>query len=205
MTEAFALAGIQVHYGYFPWARSYEQAKTGKWDGTFLWFDTPERRKHFYISDPVLDITYVFFHLQTYAFAWETVDDLHGIKIGGTLTYNYGEAFTRAEKAGTISVERTSTDEKNFKKLLKGRIHIFPNDLEAGLEILRKLFTPEQVALFTYHPRPVKAAPHHVLFSKKITRNKQLVERFNRGLQQLQARGHVVQYRAESRQGASQQ
>jgi polar amino acid transport system substrate-binding protein len=203
VTDAFALAGIEVHYGYFPWPRAYEQALTGKWDGTFLWFDTPERRKHFYISDPVLDITYVFFHLKTYSFDWNTVDDLQGITIGGTLTYDYGDAFTRAEKAGTIRVERTSTDEKNFKKLLKGRIHIFPNDLEAGLAILRKHFTPEQVSVFTSHPRPVRAAPHHVLFSKKITRNAQMVERFNKGLRQLKARGNVAQYRAESRRGAS--
>ena len=62
ITEAFALSGIDVEFGYFPWARSYEYAKKGEWDGTFLWFDTSERRKDFFISEPVLNIQYVFFH-----------------------------------------------------------------------------------------------------------------------------------------------
>ena len=40
-----------------------------------------------------------------------------------------------------INVERVSTDELNFKKLLKRRIHIFPNERESGYAMLRKLFT----------------------------------------------------------------
>ena len=130
VTEAFALGGIQVQYGYFPWSRSYEFAKTGVWDGTLVWFDTPERRKLFYISDPVIDIQYVFFHLKDYAFGWRTMDDLSGIKIGATLEYHYGEDFKAAEKRGAIQVDRVASDLQNFQKLLRGRIQIFPNDSE---------------------------------------------------------------------------
>ena len=202
VSEAFALAGIQVEYGYFPWARSLENAESGKWDGTFLWFDTPERRKLFYISDPVVDIQYVFFHLKDYPFDWQTVDDLKGIFIGGTLKYDYGETFQSAEQAGTIKVERAPSDELNFKKLLEGRIQIVPNDLDAGFDIIRQHFTPEETKLFAYHPQPVKLAPHHLLLSKKIKRNQQMMAHFNRGLAQLKASGKMKQFLAESRRGA---
>ncbi len=201
VTQAFALEGIKVEYGYFPWARSYEFAKTGEWDGTFLWFDTSERRQFFHISEPVLDIEYVFFHLKRHAFDWNKIDDLKGKKIGATLKYSYGEDFKRAEEAGSIDVERVSADELNFKKLLKGRIHIFPNERESGYALLRKLFTPEQVALFTHHPLPVRADPHHVLFPKSLARSEQMVARFNRGLKRLQERDKIERSKAEARGG----
>lgn len=199
VTEAFALGGIKVQYGYFPWSRSYEFAKTGVWDGTLVWFDTPERRKLFYISDPVIDIQYVFFHLKDYQFDWDTMDDLSGIKIGATLEYNYGEDFNIAEKNGKIQVDRAASDLQNFKKLLRGRIHVFPKELETGYAMLRKHFTPEQAKLFTHHIKPVRADPHHVLLSKKIERNKEILKIFNLGLKQLKMSGKVTTYLTQSR------
>jgi len=119
VTEAFALGGVRVEYGYFPWNRSLNIAKRGKWDGTFLWFDTPERRKDFHISDSVVDIQYVFFHLKSYPFEWSTIEDLKGIRIGGTLGYDYGESFQNAEKKKEIRVRRSNKDKlilKNYSK-----------------------------------------------------------------------------------------
>ncbi len=201
VTEAFAHAGITVEYGYFPWARSLEYATSGKWDGTFLWFDTPARRKIFYISEPVLGIQYVFFHLKSFSFDWDTIADLQDTFIGGTLKYDYGQAFQEAEKSGKIKVERAPSDELNFKKLLKGRIEIFPNDLDAGYEIIHKHFTPEQAKLFTYHTKPVKLAPHHLLLSRKNPENENNIKAFNQGLQYLRESGKIEQYLAESREG----
>ncbi len=118
VTEVFAIAGIEVEYGYFPWARSLENTRSGEWDGTFLWFDTAERRKDFYISEPILDINYVFFHHKSYSFDWKTINDLQGIFIGGTLKYDYGKEFQSAEKDGLINVERAPSDELNFRKVI---------------------------------------------------------------------------------------
>ncbi|MEE9297196.1 MAG: amino acid ABC transporter substrate-binding protein, partial [Phycisphaerae bacterium] len=33
VTEAFALVGVEVEYGFFPWKRSFKLAKEGTWDG----------------------------------------------------------------------------------------------------------------------------------------------------------------------------
>ncbi|MCP4689907.1 MAG: transporter substrate-binding domain-containing protein [Desulfobacterales bacterium] len=201
VTEAFARVGVKVEYGYFPWKRSYKYAETGEWDGTLVWFDTPERRKIFYISAPVIDIQYVFFHLRTTSFDWQSMDDLKKFEIGATYEYNYGDAFQEAEKAKEIIVQRVSRDVINFKKLLRGRIDIFPNDLDAGYELLLKNFTPARVAGITYHPRPVKAAPHHILFSKKVEKNVKMLELFNEGLKILRDSGDYDQYLMESRRG----
>ena len=44
VTEAFALHGIKLEYGYFPWDRSLEYAETGEWDGTLARFFGLTRR-----------------------------------------------------------------------------------------------------------------------------------------------------------------
>ncbi|MBU2711113.1 hypothetical protein [Zooshikella harenae] len=66
--EAFALVGINVEYGFFPWARSYEYAKFGRWDGTIIWVYTEERARDFYYSDPIIEGPAVFFHLTSTSF-----------------------------------------------------------------------------------------------------------------------------------------
>jgi len=55
VAEAFLLEGIQVEYGFFPWARSFLLAKEGTWDGTAIWSRQPDRVQDFYFSDTVVD------------------------------------------------------------------------------------------------------------------------------------------------------
>lgn len=201
VTEAFALEGVEVHYRYFPWSRALRNAATGEMDGTFLWFDSAERRKTFLISDPVIDIQYVFFHLKNKPLSWNSISDLENLSIGATLKYTYGEQFDTAEKEKRINVDRVASDELNFKKLVKGRVDIFPCDLDAGLELISKLFTPEEAENLTWHQKPVRAAPHHLLLSRKAADSEKLMMLFNKGLKTLKESGKVQQYLDESRRG----
>lgn len=201
VTEAFKLSGINVEYGYFPWKRSYILSQRGEWDGTFLWFDTPERRKHFYISDPVVDVLYVFFHLKSFQFDWNSIDDLEGIIIGSTIGYDYGEPFQKAEKLKKLRISRNLSDVKNFKLLLAGKIQIFPCELKSGYEAILKQFAPDKIKLITYHSIPLKSDPHHLLLSKKVKQNIKMIEIFNAGLKRLKNSGKVEQYISESREG----
>lgn len=175
--QAFNVEGIDVEFGYFPWNRSLVLAREGHWDGTFLWFDTPERRSEFHISEPIIDIAYVFFHLKKYPFEWQTIEDLKGVRIGATHGYEFGgDAFRQAEKDGSLQVLRSYEDRKNMQRLFLGRIDVFPCDLQAGYALINTLFTTEESRLFTHHKTPVKAAPHHLLLSKKIKNGRRLVE-----------------------------
>ena len=199
--ESFAIEGIKTEYGYFPWKRSYYFAENGEWDGTFIWFDLPERRKHFYISDSIIVIKYVFFHLKSYSFNWKDIDDLKGIRVGATLAYDYGESFQNAEQNGKLQVIRKSSDMENFIRLSKNYIHIFPCDLYAGYEIINKYFKPNEAILFTHHSKPIKEAPHHLFLTKINKNNKKIITRFNAGLKRLKETGKYDEYFAESQIG----
>ena len=199
--EAFAFGGVRVELGYFPWKRAFFLAEEGLWDGTFVWFDLPERREHFYVSDAVVDIAYVFFHLKSVPFDWQTIDDLDGFRIGGTLGYDYGVAFQQAEQRGRLQVVRKPTDEENFARLFDALIHLFPCDRDAGYALIHTRFSADDALRFTHHPRALKKAPHHLLLSRKVTRNQRMLRLFNSGLKRLRASGAYEQYFAESRRG----
>ena len=206
VTEAFAEEGITVEYGFFPWKRAFMLAQKGqeqkeRWDGTLVWSYSDERVQDFYFSDAVIHSSFVFFHLKTTAFDWNTIDDLKDFKIGATLGYNYGEDFETAEKDGMIKVHRVAEDEQNFIKVLKGRIQIFPQDVDVGYAMLHKQFTKEEAELFTHHPLPVKAVPFSLILSKNVDGNEQLLDVFNRGLKTLRESGKIDQYLSESRKG----
>ncbi|OQY58276.1 MAG: hypothetical protein B6245_12665 [Desulfobacteraceae bacterium 4572_88] len=201
ITEAFGAEGIRVEYGFFPWKRAFLLAQKGKWDGSAVWSFSENRDQYFYFSNPVIQSKWVFFHLKTTKFDWKTVDDLKGFRIGATLEYEYKKDFEDAEKAGKINVQRVPKDEQNFEKLLRGRIDIFPQDLDAGYEMLNNIFSKEDIQKFTHHPRPIKDSPFHLILSKEVERNKEMLVRFNRGLKHLQESGKVDQYLMESRRG----
>ena len=199
VTEAFAKEGITVEYTFFPWKRAYEMSKRGKWDGTLLWILTDERKPFFDASDPILEEQDVFFHLKSFDFDWETIEDLKDIKIGATLGYVYGDAFQKAEKDGIITVERVVDDKTNFKKLLGNRMPVFVCSFTAGYALLNQMYKPETVALFTNHPKAVKQEAYRVLFSKAVPENKERLVKFNSGLKKLKESGDLDRFIEEGR------
>jgi polar amino acid transport system substrate-binding protein len=203
VSEAFALEGIEVEYEFFPWKRSYKYAADGEFDGSLTWAPTPEREKDFYFTEPVTYNKKVFFHLKSQTFNWNKLSDLKGLNIGTTAQYTYGDEFDNAANNKEISVFPVNKDEQNVKKLLAGRIDIFPMEIEVGYGLIHSQLTPAQAALFSNHPKPVTETPICVVISKKLPaeRAKRLVEAFNRGLAKLKGSGKYEEYIWKSRQG----
>ncbi|WP_281557160.1 ABC transporter substrate-binding protein [Thalassomonas sp. RHCl1] len=185
VVQAFAHVNIKVEFGFFPWNRSLELAKNNIWDATCCWFETPGWETDFYYSDAVRSREKIFFHLKSYPFKWQSFDDLKGIRIGTTVKYSYGAAFDAANKAGKLLIEPAPTNEMNLKKLLVGRIDIFPIDRLMGYQLLADLFTPEKIQLITHHPKILFSDSVRLLVSKKNPKNQYFIDKFNLGLKRL--------------------
>src|SRR5690606_13605971 len=142
--DAFREAGYEVELRYFPWPRALLAGEKGQVDGTFVWSHKPEREANFLYSDAVGEYGYVFFHLKSTPFDWRSLDDLYRFKIGGTTSYNYGEEFLQAGQDGRLSLEWVSSDELNWRKLMAGRIDLFPQDIFVGYAQLADLFPSKQ-------------------------------------------------------------
>jgi polar amino acid transport system substrate-binding protein len=201
VTEAFAQVGVEVEYGFFLWARSMKLAKEGRWDGTIVWGESEERLRNFYFSELVVLTTFVFFHLRNTEFDWNTYADLSDIKVGGTAEYYYGYAFEGSEAAGIFKTDRAPNDEAGLKKLLKGRLDVFPGEVMVTYAQIGDTFPEEQVALFTHHPKSITERPQFLLLSKNVPGSRQMLERFNEGLRQLKASGKYDQIIADALAG----
>ncbi|MFD2231176.1 substrate-binding periplasmic protein [Alkalimarinus sediminis] len=186
--------GIDVEFGYFPWARGYQMAKDGIWEAIMPYYCSPEREMHFYCSEPIVSGQLVYFHRTDYPFEWRTIDDLKGLNVGGTLGYYYGEAFEKAEREKQFKVQRIASDETNFMVLMKGRIQVFPQDKEVGYAMIRRLFSEEEQKFITHHPAPIHTKSLHLLFARNNEKSKRYLDMFNQGLKRLQDSGELKGY-----------
>ncbi|MBU3953398.1 MAG: transporter substrate-binding domain-containing protein [Proteobacteria bacterium] len=195
--ESFAIEGINVEYKFFPWGRAEKLVENGVWDGLALQPESP----NYLNSDVVAEDRLVFFHLKNFRFDWSETKDLEKIVIGGVLANTYGENITKMENANKISIDRVPKEYQNFKKMLLGRIDIFPVGLEFGYSILHKKFNDQQIEKITYHPKPLRISYYRLALSKKNERNKRMLQLFNQGLKKLKTSGKYDQYLNESRRG----
>lgn len=190
VTEAFALADIEVDVQFMPWKRAYERARMGRIPATCCWFYTADRQANFHASDPIINEGFYFYHLKSFDFDWQDLDDLSDLAIGGTREYSYTDAFYQAIDEQRLTVEWVNSDLQSLRKLLAGRIDIVPIDKMVGEELLRSHFSPEERAQFTYHEKPLLDSNVHLLFPKTNDESSQdLLERFNEGLRQLKDSG----------------
>lgn len=194
VSEAFKLEGITIKWGFFPWKRAFVIAEQAEdWDASAAWWPTDEVKQGFLVSDPISNTSFVFFHIKNYQFDWKSIDDLKGIKIGGTLGYDYGKDFMKAMEENRIQVDTVPADETNFKKLLKDRIQIFPNDPIVGYSQIRNTFSAEEAAQFTHHPKEFEKSTLHLIISKKCKNGQLFLDKFNSGLKKLKESGRFDQ------------
>jgi len=189
VTQAFALEGVDVEYGFFPWKRSMLIAAQGAWDGTLPWGYQKDRIENFHHSESVTMQRYFFFHLKRFEFDWKSYRDLRGITIGASSIYNYKNEFQHAEKEGEIKVVRVGTESQLIKLLLAGRIQLALIERRIAQDLMCRSFSPEETDQITYHPKLQSEGGLHLLLSNKHKRNQGLIEKFNRGLKRLQTSG----------------
>lgn len=188
VTLAFAKHGTPVTYGFFPWSRALMLARKGLWDGSAAWTCRPEMLKHFHFSDPIVAHNYVLFHRASMEFDWDEVEDLESYRIGLTQDYNYGETFEEAVAAGTINVEKTTSDIANFRKLAAGRIDLFPMEPAVGMTMLQELKLENKI---TFHSTPLQSDYLYLILSRRVPETERYLEDFNEGLRELRESGRL--------------
>lgn len=199
VTEAFALEGVHTEYEFYPWGRALLEAQKGTLDASSVWYFHTDREKDFLHSEPIIVLTEVFFHLKSFDFDWRDLSDLKGLRVGATIEYTVSKMLQDNKEASGYSLEVIPTDENNFRKLLKGRIDIFPSAIEAAYPLLNQKFTMEERGRLTYHPNPVNSGELYLLFSKKNPESKRMLKLFNRGLKRLKESGQYDKIMRESK------
>ncbi len=200
VTDAFALEGVKVEYGFFPWKRSYMLSRHGKWDGAIGWPYSDERaRYHYYSKRPVNSGEWVFFHRKDTNFSARSVADLRAYVFGVTLgdwVMDGDDFFTSALRDGLLKYERVATDEQIFLMLTRGRVDVFPQQIDVGyhqIEQLRKQgrLTKTDANNITHLNKPYRRMPLYLLLSKKVEQNRHMIKVFDRGMDRLSRMGQL--------------
>ncbi|MGP4842525.1 substrate-binding periplasmic protein [Marinobacter sp. 1Y8] len=194
ISDIFAEEGYRVRFHFLPWNRAYREAALGKQDATAIWMYKSAREKDFMFSDPVLSETFVLFYRKDKAFDWSTLEDLRGLTIGGGMGYSYGPAFDDALARGVFKMERMARNRQNFKRLLIGRIDVFPEEISVGYETMTRELAPDELSQITHHPKPFLRNESFVMFPRASEKSEMLLDKFNRRLQKFRESGRYSTY-----------
>jgi polar amino acid transport system substrate-binding protein len=195
IAEAFQRKGYTVKYTYLPWKRAVAEAKEGKYSALSYVYWSKDWEKDFLLSDPISEEKIVFFHLKSKPIKdWKKLEDLRNYKFGATRGYTYTKEFWEVAKTRRLMVDVTNSDLQNFKKLLAGRIDIFPSGLVNGNSILQKEFDASKADLLTIDPKPLSKTTGHLAFTKSRKNAENLVRLFNQGLAQLKKEGLYAKF-----------
>jgi len=201
--EAFLYENINVQFNFYPGARAYFLAQTGKVEGSAPWAMREGREIDFHYSAPLrkADREFLFYTSET-ELKWDPeVQDfstLENLRFGAMLGYNYGPVFETAEAENIILVDRVSTLSQNIRKLQRGNIDLFISQYRIAKHTLYDEFTPEEIGYIKWTPENNDTTGYdYLLISKAIENGPELIELFNRGLKKLQESGRYEQFLTE--------
>lgn len=181
LEPVFNAMGIKATYRFFPWSRAYKQVIGGQFLLSVGWIKNKERTSQVVFSKrPIYQTETALFHLKNRTIKFESFKDLVGLKIGITRDYAQGAEFSAAIKEYGLTVEVASSDELNMKKLLSGRIDVFPIDRSVGYELIKQILDPVEHRFIIDHPKAVARESLWLIGTKGNAKALELIERFNK-------------------------
>lgn len=178
---SFKEVGLDISVRFLPWARALDSAKNGKFDGLFTIWKRKEREEWFVFSDELPANEIALLKLKKDNIKFKKMEDLKPYKIGTVRGYADPDEFN---KATYLRKEKVKNDKINIRKLMGGRIQLVLTDKYLAEHIINTDFS-KQKNMFDWLSPSLKIDPQYIAFSKKSPRYKELLERFNRGLQEI--------------------
>ncbi len=190
VVQAFKNSGLNAVLEFKPWKRIEATEISENNLVSFAWIKTKERSTRWHYSDTIMSTTTVFITAKDKGFKWKTLNDLKAFKIGVSRGYSYGNEFDAMR--GKFKVQEAASDEQNIKKLVSGRIDIFPIDPFVGAQIIRdKLSAADAAKLKVVSEPNLGEDGMHAVCGKKNVQCQGILQKFNEGLAKMKADGSL--------------
>jgi polar amino acid transport system substrate-binding protein len=188
VVKAFKKEGLNAILEFKPWKRIEATEIEENQRVSFGWIKTHERSKRWLYSDVIMNTTTVFITPKAKGFKWSTLDDLKPFRIGVSRGYSYGNEFDAMR--AQFKIQEAASDEQNIKKLVNGRIDIFPIDPYVGARIIRDKLSSEEAAKLVMVSEPnLGEDGMFAVCSKKYSSCESLLNKFNAGLAKMKSEG----------------
>jgi polar amino acid transport system substrate-binding protein len=124
--EAFKAMGYQLKVDFFPWSRAVALAKdsNSQYAGYFPEYFSDDTAKDFIYSDAMGSGPLGFAERKDKSISWSTLADLKPYRIGIVQDYINTAEFDAMVANKSLKSSMTTSDEKNLKKLVGGRIDL---------------------------------------------------------------------------------
>ncbi|MCJ8170521.1 substrate-binding periplasmic protein [Atopomonas sediminilitoris] len=121
--EIYASAGHNVSIKILPWQRAVDTAKS---DPNIVGYfpEYHDTSLDCVFSDPIGTGPLGFAQNSSKPIAWQSLDDLKGLRIGVVAGYVNTTEFDQRVSTGQLSADATQSDEQNLIKLANGRLDL---------------------------------------------------------------------------------
>lgn len=185
INQVFKEAGYDTTFIYLPWKRALNETRLGRYVATSFWYYNAEREADFIHVGPVSQETLAFLRLRTTPEpAWTSLADLADYRIGAVAGLTYTTEFRDLAQKGALDVRIGPNDEANLRKLLAGRIDLYPVSLAVARYILATKFTAEERAQFEVSKHTLSVVKGYILFARSAPNVESIVRDFEAALKQ---------------------
>ncbi|WP_375228565.1 substrate-binding periplasmic protein [Roseobacter sp. S98] len=179
-------AGFDVAFEYMPWMRALEMTRAAHFFASSYWYFSEDRTADFIHVGPVVYDRMVLIRREDTTLPdWESMADLKGVTIGAVTGYTYTEDFWELAESGALRVETAQNDEANLRKLLAGRIDVYPMSEESGKALMSRIFSEEERSQITMEPKPLMVTEGYLLVSRNARDAKEIAIRLQDALDRL--------------------
>lgn len=184
VTEAFKTQGYDVDFKIMPWTRALNDVREGRVDVLVATWFTQERTAYLNYSTPYLENSLKFIKRKGDGFEYQGLDSLSGKNVGIVRNYGYGDDFLNATNFNKPEANDLIS---NAKKLLANRIDL---TLEDEL-VAKSMLSGAGMNLddFEFSQNAISNNPLHVTAGLANARNAEIIDAFNRGLNEIKANG----------------
>ncbi len=185
MTDiAFSLSNIATRFSVVPWPRAVSMLESGEADGLLAVHDSERNKHRYHLSTPLLTVDTIFARLRSLDIPYASLDDLIGWRIGTVKNSTYAAKLT---KRGIALVEEAPDEQRNYQKLLSGRIDIMLDTRETLERMLEGMPKATRDELVLMEP-PFESNTLHMAFAP-TPRGEILCNILNRGIAQIRQKG----------------
>lgn len=190
---AFEAMGYELEVSFYPWNRAVNLARDGeRYHGYFPEYYASSIEAEFHFSDAMGSGPLGLAEQADNPFEWDSIEDLHGLRIGVVSGYVNTDAFDAAVAAGDIQGMEAPADSNNLRMLQAGRLQMTVIDQNV-MNYLLATELPDAADSLSFNPRLLEDKSLHICFSR-TERGEELVEIFNQGLEKIDVEALMQSY-----------
>lgn len=179
--------GVKYSIDWKPWKRGFREGVIGLYHATYPYVFTEERNELYAFSDPIFTNRLKLFMRKDSGLNPKNLESAIGKHICLPLGWAAGAELAALFSSGAIRRDEPKDMETCFKLLGSGRTDFVLANRFQGWDSARAVdLNVSDVSASTFD---VETNPLYVIFSRKHPDFKAQVERFNEGLERLQASG----------------